>query len=373
MDSRYDPHLSISLSLLKGLTSGTIRQLSEKGVGPEDFFRMPSSELNSLLGLNPTNGFDKSKREQALLEAHKELEKVKRHNIEVLFILDDNYPLRVSQTPDAPTVLYKLGHADLNMPHFLSVVGTRKPTPYGLNFTETLIKDLSSFFPDITIVSGLAYGIDACAHRAAIENDRTTVAVVAHGLDMIYPASHRNLAQKIIASGGTIISEYIFGEKPYRQRFLERNRIVAALSDATFVAESDIKGGAMSTANTAFSYSREVMVIPGRVSDKNSAGCNLLIRKEKARLITSASDLMDTLGWEPENISLTVQQRGLFPELEGKEKNVYDVLRFSNEPVQLDRIHQLTLIPMSELLALLAELEFDGVILRHPGNRFSPA
>lgn len=188
---------------------------------------------------------------------------------------------------------------------------------------------------------------------------------------MIYPAPHRDLARRIVKTGGAIVSEYPFGERPYRQRFLERNRIVAALADVTVVAESDIKGGAMSTANTAFSYSRDVMALPGRTSDLLSSGCNLLIRKEKAHLITCAADLIELTGWQPLDAKIDTRQRNLFPELEGDPKLIYETLRFSREPMQVDRLHALTLIPISRLMSALGEMEFDGIIIRHPGNRYS--
>ncbi len=188
---------------------------------------------------------------------------------------------------------------------------------------------------------------------------------------MIYPSAHRELARRIIRQGGAIVSEYPFDSQPYRQRFLERNRIVAALADVTVVAESDIKGGAMSTANTAFSYSRDVMALPGRVTDKLSSGCNHLIRKEKARIITGAADLVELCGWQPLDFKIDTSQRNLFPELEGEPKLIYETLKYEKEPMQTDRLHQLTLIPIARMLALLGEMEFDGIVIRHPGSRYS--
>ena len=194
---------------------------------------------------------------------------------------------------------------------------------------------------------------------------------MAHGLNMIYPAAHRDLARRIIHAGGALISEYPFGSQPYRQRFLERNRIVAALADVTVVTESDIKGGAMSTANTAFSYSRDVMALPGRVTDKLSSGCNHLIRKEKARIITGVADLIELTGWKPLDLKIDTTQRNLFPELEGEPKLIYETLKYEKEPMLTDNLHRLTLIPISRLLSLLGELEFDGIVIRHPGGRYS--
>ena len=255
----------------------------------------------------------------------------------------------------------------------ISIVGTRKPTPYGLDFCNRFVDELAGYFPDATIVSGLAYGIDAAAHIKALDKDIPTVAVVAHGLNMIYPAAHRNLAKEIIRSGGSILSEYPFDTAPFKPNFLARNRIVAGLSDVTIVVESNVKGGAMSTANFAFLYNRDVMALPGRISDEQSSGCNLLIRKNKAHLIECAADLMGITGWQPMGISVDTRQRNLFPELDGDSGKIYELLKYNKEPVQMDHLVHATGIATSKLMSLLNELEFDGVIMRHPGNRYSLA
>lgn len=364
----------IALSFLKGFNSQMLKAMNDEGFSIDDFFENDFRDVLKEVGVKGKVSFDSHSIDKALIDARLEIEKISRHHIKPIFLLDDDYPVRLFEITDAPIVLYKLGKADIDSSHILSVVGTRRPTAYGLDFCKKLISDISGYFPDATVVSGLAFGIDAAAHKESLENSLPTVAVVAHGLDMIYPAMHRTLAQKIIHEGGALLSEYPFGEQPYRQRFLERNRIVAALSDVTIVVESDIKGGAMSTANMAFSYSRDVMALPGRISDSTSAGCNLLIRQEKARLISSAADILEVTGWQPEELKINPTQRNLFPELGGNAKKIYDILRFNNsEPMQLDRLHQLSLIPMPRLMAVLGELEFDGIVIRHPGNRFSIA
>ena len=363
----------IALSMVKGVNADFVRRIDECGLSPEDIFTLGTSEISEAMGMKGKILIEKMTLDEALFNARKEETLVRQHHIKTMFLLDDNYPSRLYETPDAPVLLYQLGEADLNAEHVINLVGTRHCTAYGVDFCNKLVADLAVYFPDICVVSGLAYGIDAAGHTAALNNKVTTVAVVAHGLNMIYPSAHRDLARTIISSGGAIVSEYRFGEKPFRQRFLERNRIVAGLSDVTIVAESDIKGGAMSTANCAFSYSRDVMALPGRISDATSAGCNRLIQKEKARLIGCAADLLEATGWKPLDMNIDVKQRNLFPELEGEVKLVYDTLRYSRDPMQLDRIHQLTLIPVGKLLSILGEMEFDGIIVRHPGNRFAVA
>ena len=361
----------ISFSFLKKMNVSLLSEILKKELSPEDFFTSPTKELISRLGIRPDHAFDKIAREEAVSMAIKEWNKIKNHNIIPLFVLDENYPKRLAETYEPPIILYKLGNTDLDGDHLLSVVGTRKPSPYGLDFCNKFIEEVAEYFNDAKIISGLAYGIDAVAHKKALEKNLTTVAVVAHGLNMIYPAAHRNLAKEIIRSGGAILSEYPFDTKPFKPNFLARNRIVAGLSDVTIVVESNIKGGAMSTANFAFMYTRDVMALPGRSSDDLSSGCNLLIRKNKAHLLECAADMIEVTGWKPLNVLVSPQQRNLFPELQGEEKRIYEILKFSSDPIQMDQLVHLSGIPVAKLTGLLSELEFDGIIMRHPGNRFS--
>lgn len=361
----------MAFSFLKRVDANLIREMDQNGITPEDFFTLTTKELISKTGIRQDHSIDKLQREEALSLAEREFNNIKGHNIQPLFLLDDDYPSRLAEIEDAPIIIYKLGDADLESEEIASVVGTRRPSPYGVEFSRKLISELSIYFPSSVIVSGLAYGIDAVAHRAALDSNIVTVAVVAHGLNMIYPANHRELAREIIKRGGALISEYPFGVKPYRSNFLARNRIVAALSDVTVVVESALKGGAMSTANFAFSYSKDVAALPGKISDELSAGCNHLIRKQKASLITNAADLIELTGWKPLGIDVSSSQRNLFPELEGEMKTVYELLKFNKEPVQTDVICQKTGMTAAKVIAILGEMEFDGIVFRHPGNRYS--
>ena len=361
----------MAFSFLKKISADFLRELDSREVSPEEFFNLSTKELVNKLALHHNHEFDKLKREEAVALAEKEWNKIKNHNIQPLFLLDDNYPQRLAETNEPPIILYKLGEADLDSEQTVAIVGTRKPTPYGIDFCNKIVDELGTYFPDISIVSGLAYGVDATSHKKALEKNLPTIAVVAHGLNMIYPAAHRNLAKEIIHKGGAIISEYPFNTQPYKPNFLARNRIIAGLSCATIVAESSIKGGAMSTANFAFLYNREVMALPGRSSDELSSGCNLLIRKNKAHLIEGAADFVEIMGWKPLNLPIETQQRNLFPELQGDTKKIYEKLQSSREPVQLDQLCYQTGLNPSKLLVILGELEFDGIIIRHPGNRYS--
>lgn len=359
--------------LKKRVTADFIRFIDENGLTPEEFFTLPTKLLVSKLGIRKDNELDQMVREEAVVKARKEYQQILGHNITPLFFLDSDYPEQLAEIEDPPIVLYKLGEGKLQGEHMIAVVGTRKPTPYGLDFCNRIVEEIGDYFPEAEIVSGLAYGIDACAHMKALEKGLPTVAVVAHGLNMIYPASNRNIAKEIIRQGGAILSEYSFGTQPYKPHFLARNRIVAGLCDATIVVESNIKGGAMSTANYAFMYNREVMALPGRSSDELSSGCNLLIRKNKAHLIECGADLIEATGWQPMNLALNVEQRNLFPELEGDYKTIYEILKYNANPVQIDQLAYQTGLHLSKLMSVLGEMEFDGLIIRHPGNRYSIA
>lgn len=357
--------------LKKRVNVDVLREFETKGISHEEFFTLPTKELVTKLGIRQDHEFDQMMREEAVSLALNEYNQIKTHQIKPLFVLDPEYPARLVETDVPPIILYKLGDADLSGEHMVSVVGTRKPTPYGMDFCNNIVDEIGDYFPDAEIVSGLAYGIDACAHKKALEKGLTTIAVVAHGLNMIYPAANRNLAKEIIRSGGAIISEYPFGVKPFKPHFLARNRIVAGLCDVTIVVESNIRGGAMSTANYAFMYNREVMALPGRSTDELSSGCNLLIRKNKAHLIECCADFIEATAWNPLNIPVDPRQRNLFPELEGESKRIYELLKYTSEPVPVDQLVYQTGLIASKLIPLLGELEFDGIIVRHPGNRYA--
>ncbi len=373
MSEREATILRMGVSFTPGISAELVRRIEEAGIALDEFFEYETSELSAALGISGQYRLEKLHREEALFRARKEMEFVEKHGIRVSYLNDPDYPMLLREAPDAPVVLYQLGDTDLDAEHILNIVGTRRNTAYAVAFCDKFIKDLAEYFPDTVVVSGLAYGIDGLAHKGALEHGLKTVAVVAHGLDTIYPAAHRDLAKRILKSGGSIITEYPSGTTPFQKRFLERNRIVAGLSELTLVVESPIKGGAMSTANIAFSYSREVGAVPGRISDPMSEGCNLLIRKQKASLVTSVADIIELLGWCPAGVSVKPKQRNLFPELDGEAKELYNLLKFASEPLSVDTLYQKTKIHIPSLTATLTEMEFDGIVVRLPGNRYSLA
>lgn len=362
----------IAFSFLKVSTAGMWRRMEECKVTVADIFTKCKEEISEALELSDDEKLpDRPELDLAMDRARKELEFMARHNIRGLFIGDEDYPWRLVDMPDAPVLLYSLGEYDFNSERIISIVGTRKCTAYGQSNTNRLIEDLSKMFPDLCVVSGLAYGIDAIAHTSAIKNSIPTVGVVAHGLDTIYPASHRDLARRIVRAGGSILTEYPSGTKAYRRNFLERNRIVAAISDMTVVMESAVRGGALSTAANAFSYSREVMAFPGRAGDEQSEGCNRLISKGKARLAMGAKDIIEASGWNPIAPGELIVEPTLFPEMTEEETVIYGILKKACEPLSMDLIHHHSGLPVRTVMTALSEMEFNGMVIKIPGNRYT--
>jgi DNA processing protein len=364
--------LDIAFSMTRGATPRILERMDELSMSKAEFFDLPTPDLSRRLSLTARHIIRKEERDAAMARARVEMAFVNKNKIRVLALGNEDYPRRLLQCHDAPLAIYVLGNADLNESKAISLVGSRRATPIGTNFTKKIVGDLAAYGLKFNVVSGLAYGIDAAAHAAAIEYHQPTIAVVAHGLNTIYPSQHRNLAKAIIDNGGAIISEYPNGTRPFRANFLERNRIIAALSDVVIVVESEIKGGAMSTANQAFNYDRDVMAMPGRVTDPMSAGCNLLIRKNKASMVTAAADVAELMDWSPKGVKIDFSQRSLFPELSGDEESIYNLLKTSTDPMSLDDIHARLAIPMPSLLSIIGEMEFDGIVAKIPGNRVIP-
>lgn len=306
----------------------------------------------------------------ALQKAEKEAEFVEKHGIKCLTIADRAYPSRLKSCIDAPLVLFTKGSADLNTRHVVSVVGTRHCTEYGKDMCRRFTGELASVAPGTLVVSGLAYGIDVHAHRGALEAGLPTVAVLAHGLDRLYPAAHRNTAKDMLAHGG-LVTEFISGTVPDKLNFVRRNRIIAGLADATVVVESAAKGGGLITASIAQSYGRDVCAFPGRATDEFSEGCNKLIRTGRAQLVTSAAELAEALCWDKaaENKAHAAQEKELFPVLTADEQLVADNLSGS-DGMQLNMLAAKTGIHVGKLMSLLFGLEMRGIVKSMSGSRY---
>lgn len=307
-------------------------------------------------------------RSAALQRADQEMEFMVRHNVHCCSYLDADYPYRLKECSDGPIVLYMSDNIDLNSGHYVAVVGTRKITEYGKELTAHLVHDLAVLQSQLTIVSGLAFGVDVHAHRAALSCGVRTVGVVAHGLDTLYPAIHRATAGKMCEAGGAIVTEYPMYTRPEAPNFVQRNRIVAGLCDAVVIVESAAKGGALITANAANVYNRDVFAFPGRVGDLCSEGCNKLIFMQKAALINNAEDLAYLMGWR--DVKAPAQQQlNLFENLSHQELSVVECLR-STDAMQINELSRVTKMPIQQLLALLLQMEFKGMVQQLPGNRY---
>lgn len=355
----------VALTMVDGIGDVLARQLISYCGTPEAVFREKRRILEKIPNIGPRlasaiasfRRFDR---------AEKELEFVRNNRIRVYYYFDDDYPRRLKNCYDAPLLLYYKGNTDLNRSRMIAVVGTRNATPYGKQFTEDLVIALLPM--KVTIVSGLAYGIDIAAHRACLQHGLDTLGVIAHGLDRIYPGTHAPIARKMTEQGG-LITEFMSGNDPDRENFPRRNRIIAGLSDAVVVVEAAGKGGALITADIANSYNRDVFALPGRVTDPQSQGCNNLIKQNRAALIQSAEDIRYLMGWDEEENKKRAIQKQLFVELNGDEKQLFDFLT-TNGSTPIDDIVYALEWPQSRVAAVLLQLEFKGVIHALPGKRY---
>jgi DNA processing protein len=291
------------------------------------------------------------------------MEFIASKGIKLVCFGDEAYPCRLAECADAPLVLHSLGNADLNARHIVSIVGTRHATEYGKALCETFVADLARFAPGTLIVSGLAYGIDVCAHRAALKAGLPTIGVLAHGLDRIYPGAHRATAKQMLENGG-LLTEFMSGTNSFPSNFVQRNRIVAGISDATIVVESASKGGSLITASLAQGYSRDCFAFPGRVNDQYSCGCNELVSRNRAALITSAYDFVEAMNWETATKKKSAEelQTELFPELTADETAVMTALHSNSDGLQVNQMVVQLNIPISKLLPLLFEMEMKGYV-----------
>lgn len=335
---------------------------------PEEIFHAKKHFLEKIEGIGPVRA-ESIKKFSGFARAEDEIRFMEKYRITPLFLTDNNYPKRLLNCYDSPTLLYYRGKADLNAARIISIIGTRSNTDYARQVTEKLVRDLSSH--QITIVSGLAFGVDALAHKAAVKNGIPTVGVLAHGLDQVYPYEHTALAKDMIKHQGGLLTEFRNKTKPDKHNFPSRNRIVAGMSDATIVIETDLKGGSMITAELANGYNKDVFAIPGRVTENKSAGCNYLIRSSKAQLITGADDLIDIMGWGDKNSKKTnnKSQKTLFIELTPEEKAVIDILK-EKDAVHVDEINLRSGLSSGTVAAAMLNLELQNVIVSLPGKMY---
>lgn len=303
----------------------------------------------------------------ALKRAQEEMEFIQKNDISTFLITEKNYPLNLKQCEDSPIVLYGKGNLNFDNHKTIAVVGTRKITSRGKDFCEKLLEELTPHAP--LVISGMAYGVDICAHKKCVELSVPTIAVLAHGLDRLYPEIHRDTAKKMLETGG-LLTEFMSGTNPDRENFPKRNRIIAGLSDVTIVVESAKKGGSLITAEIANSYNRDVFAVPGRVTDTYSEGCNYLIKINKAHLLNSVEDIVYLMNWElhisqkPKTI-----QKQLFIDLPEDEKLIYDLLS-AEKSISMDELSAKSKLATSVIAVSLLQLEFKGLVKALPGKSF---
>jgi DNA processing protein len=364
MDDIY----KLAISFIKGVGDIGRKNIVNFFGEPEAVFSASKSHLLKVPNIGRI-AVSKIDLKEALDLAKRELEQMTKYDIKFISYLDSQYPSTLYNCPDSPCVLYYKGKFDLANRPKISIVGTRKATNYGKALCEEFISELKQSNKNPIIISGLAYGIDICAHKAALKNNLDTSCVLGHGLNLIYPAAHKNIADQIQLNS-SIISEFNISDKFDSRNFVKRNRIIAGLADAVVVIESDSKGGSLVTANIANSYNKDVFAYPGRIGDRYSSGCNFLIKTNQAHLIESLKDLSYILGWDDKEKENTEPIMKLFDDYTKDEKRVIDILKVK-ENLSIDNLTAITKMPASELSSILLKLEFDGIIVAVPGKIYS--
>ena len=360
----------LTLNRIDGLGCIGAKYLYEQLGSAQEIFRSRDHLKDIIPGVDPrliealgSSGYDSFVRE--------EIDFIEKHGIRCVTPADTDYPARLIDCNDAPLVLFSLGNVNYNAARTVAIVGTRKATDYGRRMCHSFIKELHQLCPDITIVSGLAYGIDIESHKAAVETGVPTLGVLAHGLDMIYPSAHRDIAKAMLGDGG-LVTEFMSRTIPLGPNFVRRNRIIAGLSDAVIVVESAAKGGSLITAEIAESYNRDCFAFPGSVGDPYSVGCNELIRDNHATLITSALDFVNAMNWNDCETKGKLIQKELFPELTEEEDRVYQRVRLKAQGVHINTLIAELNIPYARLSSILFNLEMKGLVKQTPGALCKP-
>ncbi len=354
----------ISLTLVPNIGPVQAKILIEHFGNAEDIFKASQKQLENIEKIGEVKATS-IKQFEDFTSVEKEIEFLQKYKIQPLFLKDPLYPKRLLNCYDSPTLLYYRGNADLNTSRIINIIGTRNHTDYGRQVTEQLVSELQNL--QVLIVSGLAYGIDAIAHKAAVQNNITTVGVLAHGLNKIYPPDHSALAKQMLFNGG-LLTEFTKNTKPDRHNFPKRNRIVAGMADATIVIETAIKGGSMITAELASGYNKDVFAFPGRSTDNKSAGCNELIKNKKAVLLSDAGQLIETLGWSTKK-ARKKQEKELFVSLTDDEQVLVDILK-EKESAHIDEIYLKSGLTSSTVAAAMLNLEFQNIVASLPGKLY---
>ena len=357
----------IGITLIKGIGNNLAKNLIAYIGSVEGIFKEKQQNLTKIPGIGEVLSTEIVS-QNVLTRAEQEIEFILKNKIQTSYFADRNYPFRLKECADSPIMIYTKGTCDLNNGKFVGIVGTRNATETGKENCKKLITDLASMQPNTIVVSGLAYGVDICAHKAALDAGLPTIGVIGHGLDRIYPAANRPTAVKMIQNGA-LLTEYLSLTNPDRPNFVQRNRIIAGLCDAVVVVESAARGGALITAEVANDYNRDVFAFPGRVNDEWSVGCNALIKNNKASLIESAEDILRFMNWEKQDFSSAqTVQTTLFLDLSDEEQDIVSNLRQYSEGIQVNELAIMTAKPFSKISSMLLEMEFKGIVKCLPGS-----
>lgn len=360
----------LGLTLIDGIGDINAKALLAYCGDAEGVFKQKKAQLLKVPGIGEVHAKSIYESKHVLKKADEEIQFIDRYKIKPLFFTDADYPSRLKYCNDSPIMLYYKGNADLNAERIVAVVGSRKPSDYGRVMAEELIKGLKSY--GVLVLSGLAYGIDVTAHKTALDNKLETVAVLAHGLDRIYPQTHGAIAKKMLEQGG-LLTDFMSGTNPDAVNFPKRNRIVAGMCDALVVVESKRQGGSLITATIANSYNKDVFAFPGKAGDSLAEGCNGLIKHNKASLIENTEDLIYAMQWEPDKkTKQTKNQLQLQVSITEDEKRIIDVF-LTKDKIHIDELSYKTNFSISKLAGLLLQMEFNNIIRSRPGKVYERA
>lgn len=364
-EKQNDLLYQVGVTLLDGVGDITAKKLIAYCGGAEGVFSQKKTALMKIPGIGDKLA-SQILGQEVLQRAEEEVEYILKHNIKPLFFIDKEFPERLKHCEDSPVLIYTKGNINFNAEKVISIVGTRNATEYGKEVCEKFVESLKDL--DVLVISGLAYGIDIYSHRAALKHGLSTVGVLAHGLDRLYPAVHKKTAEEMQENGG-LATEFMINSNPDRENFPKRNRIIAGLADATLVIEAGMPGGALITAELANGYNRDVFAVPGRIGDKYSEGCNWLINRNKAVLTTSVENILYMMNWQKEDGKAKKPvQKQLFVDLNDEQQLLVDIL--NDGQLSIDNICLKAQMPMSKVAANLLDLEFSGVVASLPGKVF---
>lgn len=359
----------LALHFIPGVGDYLVKQLVSYCGSAEQVFKTPKGKLLKIPGIGQVTA-EAIRSERTFYQAEKEFRKAEKEETEILFFTDKNYPRRLKEIDDAPSLLYYKGNANLNHPKSVAIVGTRQATTYGKEIVTKIVEELKPH--DAMIVSGLAYGIDIHAHKQSLKNDLPTLAVMGSGMDVIYPAVHKETASRMV-SHGALLTENHFGTKPDAHNFPARNRIIAGLCDALIVVEAAEKGGALITAEIANSYNKDVFAVPGALGQTYSEGCNKLIRNNKAVIYTSMKDIEYHMNWSVEGAhsGKKANEEIDFRAFDPDEQKILTLLKAKGAPMMIDELTIKSSLSPSQLASLLLTLEFSDVVKSLPGKQFA--